>query len=99
MSDKPVPVDFVPPYFGDDLRTYVPQDQWRPLMGDLVGRLGAFPRLGVELEAPNQGFRCHTMGDWQIYYEVLYDAEGEPAGIEVYRVIPETFSRINVFGS
>lgn len=94
----PEPVNFVPPYFPDDLRQYVPKDLWRPLMGDIVDKLGAFPRMGVELEEPNEGFRCHTTSGWQVYYEVLFDAEAEPAGIDVYRVIPEKFSRIDVFG-
>lgn len=98
MPEPSIPVRFVPPFFADDLRRYVPREHWRSLMNDVVDRLGAFPRLGVELEAPNQGFRCHTMGDWQVYYEVLSDAEGEPVGIEVYRAIPEKYSRIDVFG-
>lgn len=98
MPDTPIPVKFVPPYFTDDLRNYVPQKQWRPLMAEIVANLEAFPRMGVELEAPDQGFRCHTMRGWQVYYEVIFDAEGEPVEVDVYRVIPEKFSRINVFG-
>lgn len=93
-----VPVHFVDPYFERDLHQYVPPVQWRSLIGEIVSRLGAFPRIGVELEAPNQGFRCHRMGDWQVYYEVLPDPAEEPTGIDVYRVIPEKFSRIDVFG-
>lgn len=94
----PVPVNFVPPYFPNDLRKHVPKEQWRPLMGDIVDKLGTFPRMGVELEDPNEGFRCHTLDGWQVYYEVLYDTENEPAGVDVYRIAPETFSRIRVFG-
>ena len=67
-------------------------------MGGIVDKLGVYPRMGVELEESNEGFRCHTIDDWQVYYEVLYDAEGEPAGVDVYRVIPKKFSRIDVFG-
>lgn len=98
MPDNPIPVNFVPPYFPDDLHKYVPKGQRRSLMVDIVGKLGAFPRMEVELEAPDEGFRCYTMSGWQVYYEVHYGSDDEPVEVDVYRVIPEKFSRINVFG-
>ena len=90
------PVDFLP-QAELDLNEFVPFEKHAELLEDLIGRLGQYPEVGVQLELPDDFARAHGLGDWAVYWEPIYAAEDRVERVEVLRVVPDAFSPVALF--
>ena len=91
-----VPVDFLP-QADLDLIKHVPFGEHTQLLEDIIGRLEHFPEIGVKLDPPDDFARAHGFGDWEVYWEPIYASEEEVERVEVLRIVPDTYSRVELF--